>query len=86
MELPIRKASKAITLVSPTLENHMKKHATGKVITIPNGVFIPEHVEPKFDSEKVDVISIGRIVKQKGVQHAINGIASLPEIYGRNYI
>ena len=79
MELPIRKASKAITLVSPTLENHMKKHATGKVITIPNGVFIPELMEPKFDLEIVDIISIGRLVKQKGVQHAINGVASLPE-------
>tara|TARA_A100001234_G_scaffold216127_1_gene221711 strand:- start:1301 stop:2002 length:702 start_codon:yes stop_codon:yes gene_type:complete len=79
MELPIRKASKAITLVSPTLEKHMKKYATGKVITIPNGVFIPEQVESKFDLEKIDIISIGRLVKQKGVQHAINGIASLPE-------
>ena len=79
MELPIRKASKAITLVSPTLENHMKKHAAGKVITIPNGVFIPELIEPKFDLEIIDIISIGRLVKQKGVQHAINGIASLPE-------
>ena len=79
MELPIRKASEAITLVSPTLENHMKKHATGKVITIPNGVFIPELMEPKFDLEIVDIISIGRLVKQKGVQHAINGLASLPE-------
>ena len=79
MELPIRKASKAITLVSPTLENHMKKHATGKVITIPNGVFIPELTEPKFDLEIIDIISIGRLVKQKGVQHAIDGIASLPE-------
>ena len=79
MELPIRKASKAITLVSPTLEKHMKKHATGKVITIPNGVVIPEHIDPRFDSETKDMISIGRLVKQKGVQHAINGIASLPE-------
>ena len=79
MELPIRKASKAITLVSPTLEKHMKKHATGKVITIPNGVVIPEHIDPRFDSETIDMISIGRLVKQKGVQHAINGIASLPE-------
>ena len=79
MELPMRKASEAITLVSPTLENHMKKHATGKVITIPNGVFIPELMEPKFDLETIDIISIGRLVKQKGVQHAINGVASLPE-------
>ena len=79
MELPIRKASKAITLVSPTLEKHMKKHATGKVITIPNGVVIPEHIDPRFDSETIDMISIGRLVKQKGVQHAISGIASLPE-------
>ena len=79
MELPIRTASEAITLVSPTLEKHMKKHATGKVITIPNGVVIPEHIDPRFDSETIDMISIGRLVKQKGVQHAINGIASLPE-------
>ena len=77
MELPIRKASNAITLVSPTLEKHMKKYASGKVITIPNGVYIPEDVDPKFDSDVIHIISIGRLIKQKGVQHAINGIASL---------
>tara|TARA_Y100001954_G_C15379943_1_gene392820 strand:- start:8 stop:580 length:573 start_codon:yes stop_codon:yes gene_type:complete len=36
-------------------------------------------MEPKFDLEIVDIISIGRLVEQKGVQHAINGVASLPE-------
>ena len=79
MELPIRKASNSITLVSPTLEKHMKKHANGKVITIPNGVFIPEHMDRNYDSDIINIISIGRLVKQKGVQQAINGIASLPE-------
>lgn len=79
MELPIRKASRAITLVSPTLEKHMRKHANGKVITIPNGVFIPENTEPSFDAKVLELISIGRLVKQKGVQHAIYSLYDLPE-------
>jgi len=79
MELPIRKASSAITLVSPTLEKHMRKHANGKVITIPNGVFIPKNPETNFDSKVLELISIGRLVKQKGVQHAIHSLYDLPE-------
>ena len=79
MELPIRKASSAITLVSPTLEKHMRKHANGKVFTIPNGVFIPKNPETNFDSKVLELISIGRLVKQKGVQHAIHSLYDLPE-------
>jgi len=79
MELPIRKASSAITLVSPTLEKHMRKHANGKVITIPNGVFIPKDPETNFNSKVLELISIGRLVKQKGVQHAIHSLYDLPE-------
>ena len=79
MELPIRKASSAITLVSPTLEKHMRKHANGKVFTIPNGVFIPKDPETNFNSKVLELISIGRLVKQKGVQHAIHSLYDLPE-------
>ena len=42
MDLAVRRASKVITLVSPTLEKNMKLFAKNKVITIPNGITIPE--------------------------------------------
>ena len=77
MELPVRKASKAITLVSPTLEKHMIRHAKGKVVTIPNGVHIPALIEDRGNQEIIQIISIGRLVKQKGVQHAIHALAGL---------
>ena len=77
MELPVRKASKAITLVSPTLEKHMIRHAKGKVVTIPNGVHIPASIEDRGNQEIIHIISIGRLVKQKGVQHAIHALAGL---------
>ena len=77
MELPVRKASKAITLVSPTLEKHMIRHAKGKVVTIPNGVHIPASIEDRGNQEIIQIISIGRLVKQKGVQHAIHALSRL---------
>ena len=77
MELPVRKASQAITLVSPTLEKHMIRHAKGKVVTIPNGVHIPASIEDRGNQEIIQIISIGRLVKQKGVQHAIHALAGL---------
>ena len=79
MELPLRKASKAITLVSPTLEPHMKRHAKGKVVVVPNGVLIPESLDDNSQQEITQIISIGRIVRQKGVQHAIHALVELPE-------
>ena len=78
MEIPVRKASKAITLVSPTLEPRMKLFAKGKVKVIPNGVYVPKEYLPKSGSNTIQIISIGRVVKQKGIQHAINAIANLP--------
>lgn len=78
MEIPVRKASKAITLVSPTLEPHMKLFAKGKVKVIPNGVYVPKEYLTKSGSDVTQIISIGRVVKQKGIQHAINAIANLP--------
>ena len=77
-EIPVRKASKAITLVSPTLEPHMKLFAKGKVKVIPNGVFVPKEYLTKSEDDIIQIISIGRVVRQKGIQHAINAIANLP--------
>jgi len=77
MELPVRRASKAITLVSPTLEHHMKLFAKDKVKVIPNGVHVPKQFEATKKDDKIEIISIGRIVKQKGVQHAIHATANL---------
>ena len=78
MEIPVRKASKAITLVSPTLEPHMKLFAKGKVKVIPNGVHVPKEYMTNSGNDVIQIISIGRVVKQKGIQHAINAIAYLP--------
>ena len=56
----------------------MKLFAKDKVKVIPNGVHIPEQFEASNKNDKFEIISIGRIVKQKGVQHAINATAKLP--------
>jgi glycosyltransferase involved in cell wall biosynthesis len=44
---------------------------------IPNGVHVPKQFEATKKDDKIEIISIGRIVKQKGVQHAIHATANL---------
>tara|TARA_X000000368_G_scaffold417152_1_gene412767 strand:- start:1445 stop:2653 length:1209 start_codon:yes stop_codon:yes gene_type:complete len=77
LDLPVRKASQHITLVSPTLEPNMKLLAKNKVTTISNGIEIPPLTE-KSTNLPIQVISIGRIEKEKGIHHGINAIAKLP--------
>ena len=77
MDLPIRRASERITLVSPTLEPHMKFLAADKVITISNGIELPLRTKPK--GNPIHCVAIGRIEKEKGIHFAIQSIANLPE-------
>ena len=76
MELPVRKGSRAITLVSPTLEPKMKIFAKNKVTTISNGIETIDLL-PKPQNPPVEIIAIGRMERQKGIHHAINAIAKL---------
>lgn len=76
MELPVRKASSAITLVSPTLEPNMKLFAKNKVTTISNGIEIMDLL-PKPENLPLQIIAIGRMERQKGIHHAINAMAKL---------
>tara|TARA_B100001741_G_scaffold107147_1_gene88287 strand:- start:1636 stop:2841 length:1206 start_codon:yes stop_codon:yes gene_type:complete len=78
MDLAVRKASKKITLVSPTLEKNIKFLAKDKVVTIPNGIEIPE-LDKKSKQKPIHCIAIGRIEKEKGIHYAIKSIANLPE-------
>ena len=78
MDLTVRKASKKITLVSPTLEKNMKLFTKNKVVTIPNGIELPL-VKTKSKQKPVHCIAIGRIEKEKGIHYAINSIANLPK-------
>ena len=78
MDIPMRRASSKITLVSPTLENNMKLCAKGKVVTIPNGIELPP-VKPKPTDGDIHCIAIGRIEKEKGIHFAIRAVADLSE-------
>lgn len=77
MDLAVRKASRKITLVSPTLEKNMKFLAKDKVITIPNGIELPK-VVAKPSTKPIECIAIGRMEKEKGIHYAIIAIANLP--------
>ena len=79
MDLAVRRASKVITLVSPTLEKNMKLFAKNKVITIPNGITIPEE-EKRSDNEKIEMISLGRIEKEKGMHFGVQAVSKLNEM------
>tara|TARA_B100000674_G_scaffold258298_1_gene213067 strand:+ start:4098 stop:5249 length:1152 start_codon:yes stop_codon:yes gene_type:complete len=79
MDLAVRRASKVITLVSPTLEKNMKLFAKNKVITIPNGITIPEE-DKRNDNEKIEMICLGRIEKEKGMHFAVQAVSKLNEM------
>ena len=75
MDLPTRRSSAAITLVSPTLEKNMKLFAKNKVHTIANGIDIPETVPARDNRETLHLLCLGRIEKEKGMHHAVKAIA-----------
>ena len=77
-DLPIRRASERITLVSPTLEPHMKFLAADKVITISNGIELPLRTN-KPKGKPIHCVAIGRMEKEKGIHFAIRSIANLSE-------
>ena len=77
-DLPMRRASEKITLVSPTLEPHMKFFAQHKVVIIPNGIELPL-VTSKPNRKPIHCIAIGRLEKEKGIHFAIRSIANLPK-------
>ncbi len=75
-DLAVRKASKKITLVSPTLEKNMKFFARDKVVTVTNGIELPT-VFVKPTTKPIECIAIGRMEKEKGIHYAITAIANL---------
>jgi glycosyltransferase involved in cell wall biosynthesis len=75
MDLPTRRSSDAITLVSPTLEKNMKLFAKNKVHVIANGIDIPEKVPARDNRETLHLLCLGRIEKEKGMHHAVKAIA-----------
>ena len=74
MDLPTRRSSDAITLVSPTLEKNMKLFAKNKVHVIANGIDIPEKVPARDSRETLHLLCLGRIEKEKGMHHAVRAI------------
>ena len=85
MDLAVRRASSKITLVSPTLEKNMKFLAEGKVITISNGITLPE-IKAKPQNKPLQCIAIGRIEKEKGIHFAIQAIANLTSDKQKNVL
>ena len=75
MDLPTRRASDAITLVSPTLEKNMKFFAKNKVHVIANGIDIPDKVPERNNREIIHLLCLGRIEKEKGMHHAVKAVA-----------
>jgi len=74
MDLPTRRASAAITLVSPTLEKNMKFFAKNKVYVIANGIDVPEKPSPRNNRDILHLLCLGRIEKEKGMHHAVKAM------------
>ena len=74
MDLPTRRASAAITLVSPTLVNNMRLFAKKKVYVIANGIHIPENPPLRNNRDMLHLLCLGRIEKEKGMHHAVKAM------------
>jgi glycosyltransferase involved in cell wall biosynthesis len=74
MDLPTRRASAAITLVSPTLVDNMRLFAKEKVCVIANGIHIPENPPLRKNRDTLHLLCLGRIEKEKGMHHAVKAM------------
>jgi glycosyltransferase involved in cell wall biosynthesis len=74
MDLPTRRASAAITLVSPTLEKNMRIFAKNKVYVIANGIDLPKKVPLRINRNILHLLCLGRIEKEKGMHHAVKAM------------
>jgi len=79
MDLPIRRASAAITLVSPTLEKDMRLFAKNKVSVIANGIDIPENPPLRTNRDALHLLCLGRIEKEKGMHHAVKAMVEFKD-------
>jgi len=79
MDLPTRRASAAITLVSPTLEKNMRFFAKNKVYVIANGIDIPENPPLRINRNTLHLLCLGRIEKDKGMHHAVKAMVEFNE-------
>ncbi len=79
MDLPTRRASAAITLVSPTLEKNMRFFAKNKVYVIANGIDIPENPPLRINRNTLHLLCLGRIEKEKGMHHAVKAMVEFNE-------
>jgi glycosyltransferase involved in cell wall biosynthesis len=79
MDLPTRRASAAITLVSPTLEKNMKVFAKNKVHVIANGIDLPEKPPLRNNRETLHLLCLGRIEKEKGMHHAVKAMVEFKD-------
>jgi len=74
MDLPTRRASAAITLVSSTLQKNMKFFAKNKVYVIANGIDIPKTPPSRNNRNTLHLLCLGRIEKEKGMHHAVRAM------------
>jgi glycosyltransferase involved in cell wall biosynthesis len=79
MDLPTRRASAAITLVSPTLEKNMRVFAKNKVYVIANGIDIPENPPLRINRNTLHLLCLGRIEIEKGMHHAVRAMVEFNE-------
>ncbi len=79
-EMPMRKASRSIILVSPTLSRDFSVYSKGKVKVIENGITLPEAPKGRVAGDTLRLLCTGRADKQKGFQTAIRAVSMMRDI------
>ena len=79
-EMPMRKASRSIILVSPTLARDFSAYSKGKVRVIENGITLPDPPKSRASSDTLRLLCTGRADKQKGFQTAIRAVSKMEDV------
>tara|TARA_B100001173_G_scaffold311197_1_gene327779 strand:- start:1406 stop:2569 length:1164 start_codon:yes stop_codon:yes gene_type:complete len=79
-EMPMRRASKSIVLVSPTLSRDFSAYSKNKVRVIENGITLPEPGQKQAAGGGLRLLCTGRADKQKGFQTAIRAVSSIEDL------
>ncbi|MBV44215.1 MAG: hypothetical protein CMA54_05515 [Euryarchaeota archaeon] len=79
-EMPMRRNSSNIILVSPTLEGDFRLFSHNKVRVIENGITLPERREPTTGNGNLRLLCTGRAEREKGFHLAIKAVAEISEL------
>ena len=79
-ELPLRRASSSIILVTPTIEHDFSLFSKEKVKVIENGIALPDPFTKELNQGRLSLLCTGRADRQKGFQMAIKAISKLQDL------